>query len=214
MSKKRKRVFLMPSKTRTLTHKQTIQILTAFGIALSLLFLAYFQQHPNFFAVGGTFQAYLVKLGILAPCLFILIQIVQVVYPVIPGGLTCVLGHVVFGPFLGFIYNTVGIFIGSLISFMLARKYGAQFAKIFVSDDTYNKYIPCLDKGKYFERFLAAAFILPGFPDDFLCMVAGLGKMSLRKFTAIFLLAKPVTLYIYTVLTYQGFQLVGQVLQS
>ncbi|XHX52928.1 VTT domain-containing protein [Streptococcus dysgalactiae subsp. equisimilis] len=204
----------MPSKTRTLTHKQTIQILTAFGIALSLLFLAYFQQHPNFFAVGGTFQAYLVKLGILAPCLFILIQIVQVVYPVIPGGLTCVLGHVVFGPFLGFIYNTVGIFIGSLISFMLARKYGAQFAKIFVSDDTYNKYIPCLDKGKYFERFLAAAFILPGFPDDFLCMVAGLGKMSLRKFTAIFLLSKPVTLYIYTVLTYQGFQLVGQVLQS
>lgn len=204
----------MPSKIRTLTHKQTIQILTAFGIALSLLFLAYFQQHPNFFAVGGTFQAYLVKLGILAPCLFILIQIVQVVYPVIPGGLTCVLGHVVFGPFLGFIYNTVGIFIGSLISFMLARKYGAQFAKIFVSDDTYNKYIPCLDKGKYFERFLAAAFILPGFPDDFLCMVAGLGKMSLRKFTAIFLLAKPVTLYIYTVLTYQGFQLVGQVLQS
>lgn len=204
----------MPSKTRTLTHKQTIQILTAFGIALSLLFLAYFQQHPNFFAVGGTFQAYLVKLGILAPCLFILIQIVQVVYPVIPGGLTCVLGHVVFGPFLGFIYNTVGIFIGSLISFMLARKYGAQFAKIFVSDDTYNKYIPCLDKDKYFERFLAAAFILPGFPDDFLCMVAGLGKMSLRKFTAIFLLAKPVTLYIYTVLTYQGFQLVGQVLQS
>lgn len=204
----------MPSKTRTLTHKQTIQILTAFGIALSLLFLAYFQQHPNFFAVGGTFQAYLVKLGILAPCLFILIQIVQVVYPVIPGGLTCVLGHVVFGPFLGFIYNTIGIFIGSLVSFMLARKYGAQFAKIFVSDDTYNKYIPCLDKGKYFERFLAAAFILPGFPDDFLCMVAGLGKMSLRKFTAIFLLAKPVTLYIYTVLTYQGFQLVGQVLQS
>lgn len=204
----------MPSKTRTLTHKQTIQILTAFGIALSLLFLAYFQQHPNFFAVGGTFQAYLVKLGILAPCLFILIQIVQVVYPAIPGGLTCVLGHVVFGPFLGFIYNTVGIFIGSLVSFMLARKYGAQFAKIFVSDDTYNKYIPCLDKGKYFERFLAAAFILPGFPDDFLCMVAGLSKMSLRKFTAIFLLAKPVTLYIYTVLTYQGFQLVGQVLQS
>ncbi|MCB2846269.1 VTT domain-containing protein [Streptococcus dysgalactiae subsp. dysgalactiae] len=204
----------MPSKTRTLTHKQTIQILTAFGIALSLLFLAYFQQHPNFFAVGGTFQAYLVKFGILAPCLFILIQIVQVVYPVIPGGLTCVLGHVVFGPFLGFIYNTVGIFIGSLISFMLARKYGAQFAKIFVSDDTYNKYIPYLDKGKYFERFLAAAFILPGFPDDFLCMVAGLGKMSLRKFTAIFLLAKPVTLYIYTILTYQGFQLVGQVLQS
>ncbi|MGG6797297.1 UNVERIFIED_CONTAM: TVP38/TMEM64 family protein [Streptococcus canis] len=203
----------MQSKTWTLTHKQTIQLLTAFGIGLSLLFLVYFQQHPNFFAVGGTFQAYLVKLGILAPCLFILIQIIQVVYPVIPGGLTCVLGHVVFGPFLGVIYNTVGIFIGSLISFLLARKYGEQFAKAFVSEETYSKYIPYLDKGKYFERFLVAAFILPGFPDDFLCMVAGLGNMSLRKFTMIFLLAKPITLYIYTVLTYQGIQIVGQVLQ-
>ena len=127
--------------------------------------------------------------------------------------MTCVLGHVVFGPFLGFIYNTVGIFIGSLISFLLARKYGEQFAKAFVSGETYSKYIPYLDKGKYFERFLAAAFILPGFPDDFLCMVAGLGNMSLRKFTMIFLLAKPITLYIYTVLTYQGIQIVGQVLQ-
>ncbi|MDV5977319.1 UNVERIFIED_CONTAM: TVP38/TMEM64 family protein [Streptococcus canis] len=203
----------MSSKTLALTHKQIIQLLTAIGIGLALLFLAYFQQHPNFFAVGGTFQAYLVKLGILAPCLFILIQIIQVVYPVIPGGLTCVLGHVVFGPFLGFVYNTIGIFIGSLMSFMLAKRYGEQFAKAFVSEDTYNKYIPYLDKGKYFERFLAAAFILPGFPDDFLCMVAGLGKMSLRKFTVIFLVSKPITLYIYTVLTYQGIQLVGQVLQ-
>ncbi|MGG6795509.1 UNVERIFIED_CONTAM: TVP38/TMEM64 family protein [Streptococcus canis] len=203
----------MSSKTLALTHKQIIQLLTAIGIGLALLFLAYFQQHPNFFAVGGTFQAYLVKLGILAPCLFILIQIIQVVYPVIPGGLTCVLGHVVFGPFLGFVYNTIGIFIGSLMSFMLAKRYGEQFAKAFVSEDTYNKYIPYLDKGKYFERFLAAAFILPGFPDDFLCMVAGLGKMSLRKFTVIFLVSKPIALYIYTVLTYQGIQLVGQVLQ-
>ncbi|MGT2934917.1 TVP38/TMEM64 family protein [Streptococcus castoreus] len=203
----------MQLKTYQPNHKQLIQLITGFGIILSLLFFVYFQQHPNFFTVGGIFQSYLIKLGILAPCLFILIQMIQVVYPVIPGGLTCVLGHVVFGPFMGLVYNTIGIFIGSLLSFLLARKYGEQFAKAFVSSKTYDKYIPYLNKGNYFERFLAIAFILPGFPDDFLCMVAGLGKMSLRKFIIIFLLTKPITLYIYTILTYQGIQFVGQVLQ-
>ncbi|WP_410177000.1 TVP38/TMEM64 family protein [Streptococcus equi] len=205
---------MMNDITRKINHKQLIQVTTILGIIVTIVILFYLQQHPNLFAVGGPFQTYLMELGILAPCLFILLQIIQVVYPIIPGGLTCVLGHVVFGPFWGFLYNTLGIFIGSLLSFILARKYGEQFAKAFVSDDTYNKYIPYLNKGKYFERFLITAFILPGFPDDFLCMVAGLSSMSIKTFTSIFLISKPITLYLYTLLAYQGIQIVGQVLQS
>ena len=48
--------------------------------------------------------------------------------------------------------------IGSCINFWLARRYGETLAKAFVDDDTYNKYIGYLDKGKHFERifFLGA----------------------------------------------------------
>ena len=193
-----------------LTNKQWIQIVTVMGILFSIWMAVYIKTNPSVFAVGGSFQSFLNELGVFGPILFICIQIIQVLYPVIPGGLTCVVGHVLFGPLMGFVYNTTGIFIGSVMAFLLARRYGEVFVKSFVSDQVYDKYIVYLDKGKFFERFLAMAFILPGFPDDFLCMVAGMSKMTLKKFIWIILLTKPATLYLYTVLSYHGLQMLNQ----
>lgn len=50
------------------------------------------------------------------PLIFILIQIIQVVFPVIPGGVTTVAGFLIFGPVLGFIYNYIGILVGVYFS--------------------------------------------------------------------------------------------------
>lgn len=191
-------------KQNQLNHKQTIQVITILGIVLALIGAIYIKSNPNIFAVGGPFQSFLHLIGIWGPLIFILIQIIQVIYPFIPGGLTCIVGHALFGPLYGFIFNFTGIFLGSILAFLLARRYGESFAKAFVSQETYDKYIPYLDKGNYFDWFLATAFILPGFPDDFLCMVAGLSKMSLKRFIVITLLSKPATLYLYTYLTYQS----------
>lgn len=171
----------MFSKLTQLNHKTLIHTLAVLGILSSIAFFIYFQKHPDFFAINGPFQHYLYQMGIWAPLIFILVQIIQVIYPIIPGGLTCVLGHVMFGPLWGFIYNSIGIFIGSIAAFLLARNYGETFAKAFVSDKTYDKYIPYLNKGSYFEGFLVTAFLLPGFPDDFLCMVSGLSKITLKN---------------------------------
>lgn len=193
-----------------LSNKQWIQIITIFGIVLSVLGAIYIKTHPTVFSVGGAFQTLLTNIGIWGPILFILVQIIQVIYPVIPGGLTCVIGHALFGPFAGFIYNFSGIFIGSIMAFLLAKRYGKKFVNSFVSDKTYDKYISYLDNGKFFERFLAIAFILPGFPDDFLCMVAGISKMSLQKFIFIILITKPATLYLYTLIAYQGINIINQ----
>ncbi|HER5045058.1 TPA: TVP38/TMEM64 family protein, partial [Streptococcus pyogenes] len=49
------------------------------------------------------------------PFVFIVVQIIQIVFPVIPGGLTTVAGFLIFGPVTGFIYNYVGIIIGSIV---------------------------------------------------------------------------------------------------
>ena len=39
---------------------------------------------------------------------------IQVIYPIVPGGMTSVIGYLAFGPIWGFVYNFTGIFIGSL----------------------------------------------------------------------------------------------------
>ncbi|MTD39072.1 TVP38/TMEM64 family protein [Erwinia sp. CPCC 100877] len=147
---------------------------------------------------------------IFGPILFILIQIIQVVVPIIPGGISCVAGVLIFGPFAGFIYNYVGIAIGSVLIFLLGRQYGKPFILSLISDKTYNKYIGWLDNEKRFERLFALAIFLPVAPDDALCLMAGLTKMSIKKFTVIILLAKPVSIYLYSLaLIYGGTFLSG-----
>ena len=49
---------------------------------------------------------------ILGPFIFIGLQIIQVVIPIIPGGITTAAGVMIFGPYVGFLYNYVGIVIG------------------------------------------------------------------------------------------------------
>lgn len=145
------------------------------------------------------------KGGIWAPLTFIIIQIVQVVVPIIPGGITCAVGAVVFGPWYGLLYNYIGIVVGSGINFYLARRYGQCLVKYFVKEKTYDKYIAWLDKGKKFDKFFALAIFFPCAPDDVLCWIAGLTKMSWKKFSAIILLGKPASIAAYSMaLVYVG----------
>lgn len=145
------------------------------------------------------------KSGIWGPLLFITIQMVQVVLPIIPGGITCGAGAVIFGAWHGLLYNYIGIVAGSMINFYLARRYGQCFVKYFVKEETYEKYIGWLEKGKKFDKFFAFAIFFPCAPDDVLCLIAGLTRMTWKKFAAIILLGKPASIAMYSLaLVYAG----------
>lgn len=145
------------------------------------------------------------KSGVWGPLLFITIQMVQVVLPIIPGGITCGAGVVIFGAWHGLLYNYIGIVAGSMINFYLARRYGQCFVKYFVKEETYEKYIGWLEKGKKFDKFFAFAIFFPCAPDDVLCLIAGLTRMTWKKFAAIILLGKPASIAMYSLaLVYAG----------
>lgn len=147
---------------------------------------------------------------ILGPIIFILIQILQVVIPIIPGGISTAAGVLIFGPYAGFIYNYVGICIGSIIIFLLGRRYGKPFILSMVSNKTYNKYVGWLDNQNRFEKLFALAIFLPVAPDDALCLMAGLTNISVKKYTWIILLAKPLSIFLYSMaLIYGGHFLSG-----
>ncbi|WGF42309.1 TVP38/TMEM64 family protein [Enterococcus hirae] len=147
---------------------------------------------------------------ILGPIIFILIQILQVVIPIIPGGISTAAGVLIFGPYAGFIYNYVGICIGSIIIFLLGRRYGKPFILSMVSDKTYNKYVGWLGNQNRFEKLFALAIFLPVAPDDALCLMAGLTNISVKKYTWIILLAKPLSIFLYSMaLIYGGHFLSG-----
>ena len=155
--------------------KKLINLSSIIGILATITLLIYGYQ-AGIFSSAEQLSYMISQAGIWGPLIFIFIQIIQCVIPIIPGGLSCVAGIILFGPFYGFIYNYIGILLGSLINFILARHYGKPLIETIVSKKTYNKYISWLDRGKHFDRLFALAIFMPVAADDFLCMLAGVAK--------------------------------------
>lgn len=142
---------------------------------------------------------YIKELGIGAPIIFIVLQIIQVVIPVIPGSITCLAGVLAFGPVLGFIYNYIALIIGSIIVYYISVKYGIEFIKKLFKEDSINKYIKYIDS-KCFRFLFLVSIILPFFPDDLLCYIASISKMKFNDYFIINLLGKPLSLLGYSIM--------------
>lgn len=177
--------------------KRIFQVTTILGTLFLIGLILYFLSQ-GYFTDSTKLQALLNQTGIFAPLLFILLQIFQVIIPIIPGGASSALGIVAFGPIWGFFYNYSGLVIGSILAFLLVKRYGKTFILKVCDQKTYDKYIGWLDKGKKFDRFFAAAIFFPCAPDDILCMIAGLTSMTLKKFSMIIILGKPLALIAYS----------------
>lgn len=180
-----------------MTSKRALQVSQLAALA-AMAVLCLYAMHLGWLSSTDRIQALVMQAGWLAPAAFILIQIIQVVFPIIPGGLTTIAGVAIFGPVWGFVYNYVGISIGSVCAFLLVRHFGRDFLCALVPQKFMTKYGKWLDGGKHFDAMFAVAILLPVAPDDFLCMLAGLTKMSLRRFCAIIILAKPWTILAYS----------------
>lgn len=180
------------------TNRMLIRILTVFGILLSVA-LAYYTYQLGYDNILETTQEFIHNKGIFGPLIFILIQTTQVIYPIIPGGAVLIVAPLIFGNFWGFTFSFIGVTLGSIANFLLARRFGKTLVRAFVEEDTYQKYYQKLTKGKRFDIFMGVSFLLPGFPDDFLCMLAGITTMPFKRFMTIYFLTKPLTLFLYGV---------------
>jgi uncharacterized membrane protein YdjX (TVP38/TMEM64 family) len=191
------------------TSRRIINTISIIGLGLSIALTIYFINLGVFKDINAL-RGLVGNSVILGPIIFMLLQILQVVIPIIPGGISSAAGVLIFGPYLGFVYNYVGISIGSVIIFLLGRRYGKPFILSMISDKTYDKYIGWLDNQSRFEKLFALAIFLPVAPDDALCLMAGLTNISVKKFTLIILLAKPLSIFLYSMaLIYGGTFLTG-----
>ncbi|MCI8401093.1 MAG: TVP38/TMEM64 family protein [Lachnospiraceae bacterium] len=179
------------------TMKWVMNISTVLGLAVMGWF-AWYCYRQGIFQSQDALEGFLHGFGFWAPVIFTLVQGIQVVLPILPGAIGCLAGVLVFGPVWGFIYNYIGICVGSLCAFLLARRFGAPFVRSISNPKTYEKYIGWLEKGNRFDRFFALAIFLPVAPDDFLCYLAGLTRMSFKKMTLIILLGKPASIALYS----------------
>jgi len=118
--------------------------------------------------------------GPLWPLVFILVQVLQVIFAPIPGEATGFLGGLLFGVPLGMLYSTIGLTLGSVAAFLLGRWLEEHFVARVVNPETLKKFDFLMGRQGALVSFLL--FLIPGFPKDYLCFILGLSHISLKLF--------------------------------
>ncbi len=101
-------------------------------------------------------SAFIRRAGFWGALLFLLLQTVQVVIPILPGGVSCLAGVLIFGPWCGFLYNYLGICAGSMLAFLIARHFGRPLLGRIVRPGQLERYDRWMRSRRHLSRQLAA----------------------------------------------------------
>jgi uncharacterized membrane protein YdjX (TVP38/TMEM64 family) len=142
-------------------------------------------------------KQYTLSFGLAAPVVFVLVQALQVIIIPIPGQVIAFIGGFVFGWRPGVVYTMIALTVGMTVVFNLSRRLGrgfverlhgtgalAEFEKLFLKGENktgglYGKSKEAIRSHGLLTFFLI--MLLPGFPDNLACLVAGLTRIPIRK---------------------------------
>ena len=117
------------------------------------------------------------------------IQLASVVIAPIPSNITAAAGAYLFGLWPSFLLTWGAVALGSAVVFVLARLLGQKFVGRFVGAKLEEKYLDVIRRKR--DVFLLLAFLFPFFPDDILCILAGLTDISFQRFFLLVVIARP-----------------------
>ena len=146
----------------------------------------------GFFSSLGSLEemrAYIARFAPFSHLFYFVIQLLSVVVAPIPSNVTALAGALLFGTWPAFLLTWAAVAAGSVLVFWLARALGQRFVDRLVSQKVSEKYLDIIRRKR--DVFLFLAFLFPFFPDDLLCILAGLTDIPLKRFCILVLAARP-----------------------
>lgn len=129
--------------------------------------------------------------GIVGQLIFIILQVIQVVFLPLNSIIFTIPAIIIFGPLKAFFVSYVGLILGSIVMFFIGRSGGIKIMNMLVGKDKANYYANVLGKGKFlFPIFMLIAI----FPDDILCVSAGLSNIKFSYFLCVILITRAIDL--------------------
>ena len=118
-----------------------------------------------------------------APLVFVLLELVLFVFfcfvPIMEAGMIT-LGMILFGAWEGFLLSSFSCIVSSCILFVIGDKFGEGMARKLIGKSELER---AQDIVTHKSKFmLPIFFFIPGFPDDAICLVAGMTKMKFLYF--------------------------------
>ncbi len=188
-----------------LTKKQTLWFIVLVLILIAAAILYIIGKNNGWFILfesQESLQRYVASFGAWAPLAYFVLQFLQVIVSPIPGSVTTLVGGVLFGFFYGFLLSFAAVFLGSVGAFLLGKKFGRPLVERIAGKSIVEKYMEAVSSRQ--RIFLILMFLFPFFPDDLLCLIAGLSAMSLPAFSIIIILTRPWGL-VFSALVGSGF---------
>jgi len=177
------------TRNLTSTNKNIHRIFIAVGVVCFIVLLGYvYRQYLwekityfyNLFSDREQIKTFVASFGHGAPAIFIIIQILQVLFAPFPGEATGFIGGFLFGTAKGFIYSSIGLTAGSWINFSIGRFMGKRFVRQLIPERQLDRLDKIIKRQGVIVLF--TLFVIPGFPKDYLCLFLGLTKLPLKIF--------------------------------
>lgn len=134
-------------------------------------------------------RALIGRAGPMAGVAYFLLQMMTVIVAPIPSNVTMMAGALALGFWPAMILGVLAVICGSVIVFLAARALGQNAVQGFLDRGVMERYLPVIEEKQ--DMFLFLTMLFPFFPDDALCILAGLTTISLRRFVLIMAAARP-----------------------
>lgn len=185
-----------PARGGSTAYARLAALLLAAGLGLAALFwvaarLGLFevvQDMVRRFASVEAIQEWVGQFGVTGPLAMVVLQVVQVVVAPIPGAATAVASGFLFGPWIGSLVSVTGITAGSVLAFLLARRFGRPLVERLVPTGSLERVDGFVRRRGATALFLF--FLIPFLPDDAACLAAGLSPIPFRLFIVLVLVAR------------------------
>lgn len=178
-------------KTRVFRILLVVLILSAILVGIFIL-LKYTGMWEKLNSVTKL-QELILSLGFWGRAAFVFLQFLQVTFIPIPSPVLICAGALVYGPFESSLLSLAGILLGSAVAFFLGRVFGKKLVAFMVGKESCNKWKNFLNRCKY---TFVLMMLLPLFPDDILCLVAGLTDMSWTFFMTTQFITRPIGIFL------------------
>ncbi len=185
----------MKDKELTLGRK-IIRTILVVGVLIGLMVLGYFclvwSGLWEYINSVDKVRTLILSLGFWGRFMFVLLQFLQVTFIPIPSTVTTLAGVLIYGSLQASLLSLSGVLFGSVFAFWLGRQFGRKLVSFMVGKESCEKWTKFLSNCKY---SFVIMMLLPIFPDDVLCLVAGLTDMSWSFFVVTNLVSRSLAIF-------------------
>ena len=151
-------------------------------VVLIPLYLYFYQQ--DFLMRFRDFDdivAFLERYKLQSIPIYIILQIAQIVISVLPGQFFQLAAGYLYTFWPALLFSCIGAFLGTTITFWLAKALGSDFVHMFFEKDKTEDYVKRLNSKKAYT-IVFLLYAIPGIPKDVVSYAAGLSEMKYKPF--------------------------------